>query len=276
MLVHLRVAAVADHQLLLGIEHAQAVRHVAQRHVEQQILPAQLLLAAVAGRRADAAVPRCTSFCAMPLMNAAPNADSMISMAPPADRQRHGGVIDPARNHDDGRIVLHADGTHGREVHEADRQRQQRSARPTAHGAAAGAGMPPWPPRPEPCRRATATSAQAEIPLQLCPARPGPACRRSAWRRRPRRSIEPPMMAYAVARPGRNPKASLSSRPPRSPARRPSPRARRPWACQGCRPAWPRNAWPRCRQPALMPVSASHTEAAHLVARLRGPSVTCE
>ena len=41
------------------------------------------------------------------------------------NRQRHGGVIDPARNHDHGRIVLHADGTHGREVHEADGKRQQ-------------------------------------------------------------------------------------------------------------------------------------------------------
>ena len=43
--VHLGVAPVADHQLLVGIEHAQPVRHVAQRHVEQEILPAQLFLA---------------------------------------------------------------------------------------------------------------------------------------------------------------------------------------------------------------------------------------
>ena len=123
------------------------------------------------------------------------------------NRQRHGGVIDPARNHDDGRIVLHADGTHGREVHEADGQRQQRSARPTwrmrrgrrwnATMAAAPRAMPP----------SDGNRAQSEIPLQLCPARPGPACRRNAWRETPAPIDRSADDGVPVARPGRDPKS---------------------------------------------------------------------
>ena len=44
-IVHLQIARVAHDQAMIGVEHAQALGHVAQGHVEARILSAQLLLA---------------------------------------------------------------------------------------------------------------------------------------------------------------------------------------------------------------------------------------
>ena len=47
--VHLDIALVANHDVLVGIDHAQAVRHVRKRRLEATVLRAQLLLALAQG-----------------------------------------------------------------------------------------------------------------------------------------------------------------------------------------------------------------------------------
>ncbi len=57
-IVHLDIALVADHDVLVGIDHAQAVRHVRKRRLEATVLRAQLLLALAQGLVLAPQLPR--------------------------------------------------------------------------------------------------------------------------------------------------------------------------------------------------------------------------